>query len=82
MTLAEAPDRIATETALPAEEIAPAAVSHLLQGDETVLLFLRPSLLFIPLSSLFFLLAVAVISFFLAWLDRRFAGMSRGATTR
>jgi uncharacterized membrane protein YdbT with pleckstrin-like domain len=74
-TTAEAPARIAAESATPSVEIAsdaPAEVAHLLQGDETVLLLLKPSLLFIPLSTLSFLLSVAVLSFLLAWLDQRF----------
>jgi uncharacterized membrane protein YdbT with pleckstrin-like domain len=46
-------------------------VAHLLQPGETVILLLRPSVLFVPLASLQSLLAIALATFFLSWLDQR-----------
>jgi uncharacterized membrane protein YdbT with pleckstrin-like domain len=46
-------------------------VAHLLQPGETVILLLRPSVLFVPLASIQSLLAIALATFFLAWLDQR-----------
>ncbi len=47
-------------------------ISHLLQPGETVILLLKPSLLFVPLASVSSLLGIAMVTFFLAWLERRF----------
>jgi uncharacterized membrane protein YdbT with pleckstrin-like domain len=47
-------------------------IAHLLQPGETVILLLKPSLLFVPLASLHSLLTIAFVTFFLAWLDRIF----------
>jgi uncharacterized membrane protein YdbT with pleckstrin-like domain len=47
-------------------------ISHLLQPGETVILLLKPSLLFVPLASASSLLGIAMVTFFFAWLERRF----------
>lgn len=47
-------------------------IAHLLQPGETVILLLKPSLLFVPLASVSSLLGIAMVTFFLAWLERRF----------
>lgn len=58
-----------------AEALAPSRVSALLpagviQDDEIIILMLRPSLLFVPLSCLVSLIFFALIAFFLAYLSR------------
>lgn len=77
MTDAGEPRRARMAAAAPAVEAgavdaATEGVAHLIQEDETVLLVLKPSLLFVPLASLSSLLGIAVATFFLAWLERRF----------
>ena len=64
--------RMAAATAAPAA--APEAdLSATLEPGETILLVARPSPLFVPLGPLVSMLWIAVLSLFLAWLDRRFA---------
>lgn len=72
-TTIDPPVRIAAAAPALAAEADAMGVSQLLQDDETVLLLIKPSLLFVPLASLSSLLGIAVATFFLAWLDRRFA---------
>jgi uncharacterized membrane protein YdbT with pleckstrin-like domain len=77
MSDADEPRRARMAAAAPAVEAGAVGataegVAHLIQDDETVLLVLKPSLLFVPLSSLSSLLGIAVATFFLAWLERRF----------
>ncbi|MFO0828025.1 MAG: PH domain-containing protein [Phycisphaerales bacterium] len=72
-TLVEPPNRIAAAApALEAEEEDVSGVAHLLQPGETVILMLKPSILFVPLASMSSLLGIAVLAFLAAWLSRRF----------
>ncbi len=50
-------------------------IAYLLQPGELVLLFLKPHPLFIVLGSGSSLLGIALVTFFLAWMDRRFPGL-------
>jgi len=50
-------------------------IAQLLQPGEAVILLLKPHPLFILLSSLSSLLSIALVTFFLAWVDRRFPGL-------
>jgi uncharacterized membrane protein YdbT with pleckstrin-like domain len=52
-----------------------AGIAHLLQPGETVILLLKPSLLFVPLASVSSLLGIAMVTFFFAWLERRFPAL-------
>ena len=63
--------RMAAATAAPAPAV-DADVAATLSPDEVVLLVVRPSPLFVPLGPLVSILWIAVLSLFLAWLDRRF----------
>lgn len=62
--------RMAAVTAAPAPAIE-ADVADALEPGETILLMVRPSPLFVPLGPLVSILWIAVLSLFLAWLDRR-----------
>lgn len=62
----------AIEAAEPAAPEATEEVSRLLSPGETVILCIKPSILFVPLTSLSSLLGIALVAFMLAWLDRRF----------
>lgn len=67
-----APRVVQAAPAVEAEDDELAGVAHLLQPGETVILLLKPSILFVPLASLSSLLGIALATFFLAWLDHRF----------
>lgn len=56
--------------ALEAESIEHAAAAQLVDEDETIILLLRPSLLYIPLASLGALVLIALITFVLAYMSR------------
>ena len=58
--------------AVEAEDDGITGIAHLLQPGETVILLMKPSVLFVPLASMHSLLGIAFVTFFLAWLDRRF----------
>jgi len=62
--------RMAAVTAAPVPAIE-ADLADTLDPGETVLLMTRPSPLFVPLGPLVSILWIAVLSLFLAWLDRR-----------
>lgn len=65
--------RVAQATgAVEAEDDGLTGIAHLLQPGETVILLLKPSVLFVPLASIHSLITIALVTFFLAWLDRRF----------
>lgn len=59
----------ATPAAIPVTQTLPHALHVALGPDEVIILFLRPSLLYIPLSSLGTLLAAAIIGLALAYLS-------------
>jgi hypothetical protein len=63
--------RMAAATAAPAPAIE-ADLADTLEPGETILLMARPSPLLVPLGPLVSILWIAVLSLFLAWLDRRF----------
>ncbi len=63
--------RMAAAAAAPALSVE-AELADTLEPGETVLLVLRPNPLFVPLGPLVSILWIAVLSLFLAWLDRRF----------
>lgn len=63
--------RMAAATAAPAAS-AEAELADVLEPGETILFLGRPSPLFVPLGPIVGLLWIAVLSLFLAWLDRRF----------
>ncbi len=71
------PERIAAAApAVSAEDESEApVVAELLQPGETVILLLKPSLLYIVLGSASSLLGIGLIAFLAAWLDRRFGWM-------
>lgn len=84
MTMVAAPDRCerhgqrmaAAAPAVSAEdETDVAGVVAMLQPGETIILLLKPSLLFVPLASMSSLLGIALVTFIMAWLDRRFGWM-------
>lgn len=56
-------------------------IAHLLQPGEIVLLSIKPHPLFVPLASLSSLVGIALVSFFLAWVDHRFPGVPWQDTT-
>jgi hypothetical protein len=57
-------------SAVPMTEVAPSLTKDLVQDDEVIILLLRPSLLFVPLSALGGLAVIAVITFALAYMAR------------
>ena len=62
-------EHAATPAAVGAAPAVPGALHAALGPDETVILFLRPSLLYIPLSSLGTLVAAAIVGLALAYLS-------------
>jgi hypothetical protein len=56
-------------TALPAAQTA-AIPKDLVEEDEVIILLLRPSILYVPLSSLGGLVVIALVTFALAWMAR------------
>jgi uncharacterized membrane protein YdbT with pleckstrin-like domain len=69
------PRTVQAAPAVEAEDEELASIARLLQPGETVILYLKPSVLFIPLASISSLLGIAVVTFFLAWLDRKFPAL-------
>lgn len=61
---------IYSDAAVQLEQPVPAAARHLVSEDETIILMLRPSVLFIPLSSLAGLAFIAAVTFALAYAYR------------
>jgi hypothetical protein len=67
------PRRIAAAApAIEAAEIDDPQLAQMLAPGEIVILYLKPSLLFVPLASLSSLLGIALVTFIFAWLDRKF----------
>ncbi|MHC5022432.1 MAG: PH domain-containing protein [Planctomycetota bacterium] len=56
--------------ALPLERAAEVLPADLIHDDEVIILLLRPSILFIPLSALGSLAFIAIVAFMLAWMGR------------